>query len=137
MDYIIHTRFRGKALCGEVNIPACSPAEEENGLISVDGMPICYANSHIAHQHFSRNDDGKGLLRGKYTQAIQKKLAKVDPLRQTRWNQIWADPFCRKYKRTEHADHWLWNDDFFQADIESLEHIAGIIGVRKGDIQCT
>lgn len=136
MDYIIHTRFKGNALCGEVNLPALTPCEKINGCIFCNGKPICYSESHIAHQHFARNNDGNGLLRGKLTQAIQKTLSTRDKRYQKRWDKVWKDPICQLYKRKEHVGHWLWAHEFYNADITTLEHIAKIIGVRKGDIQC-
>jgi hypothetical protein len=27
---------------------------------------------------------------------------------------------------------WLWNDEFFRLDIETLEYIAALIGAEKG-----
>lgn len=130
MSCICHKRFKAKAICGGVNIPATAVCEEVDGFIFQDGKPICACNSENAHQHFARNDDGQGMVRGKLTQAIQKTLAKKDKNQQFRWDKVWGDPICRKYKRVDHADFWLWNHEFFNAKIDDLYHIAAIIGAK-------
>ncbi len=132
MEYIAYKRFKGKALCGDVNIPALTLCEEINGCIYCGGKALCFATSENAHQYFTRNNDGYGMLRGKLIQTIQKRLAKQDGHYQERWNKVWIDSTCQLYKRHEHADFWLWNHDFFQADIEVLQYIANLIGVKGG-----
>lgn len=128
MQYIVYKRFKSKALCGDVNIPATTDVENVNGVILYDGKPVCFETSENAHQFFARNDDGNGMQRGRLTQAIQKKLAKRDAHYQERWDKVWADPVCQRYKRTEYEDYWLWNHDFFNAEIDALEHIAKLVG---------
>lgn len=130
MKYIAHKRFKGKAICGEVNIPAQTECSLQDGVILCDDLPICFSTSEIAHQYFAPNDDGNGMKRGKLTQAIQKTLSKRDDNYQPRWDKIWEDELCQKYKREEYADYWLWNHDFFNADIEDLRYIAHLIGVK-------
>ena len=130
MNYIVHTRFKGMALCGEVNLPAFTPAECRDGTIWCGDKPICYKDSENDHQHFSRDDDGSGMLRGRLTQAIQKELAKPGDGHQARWDKVWADPLCQPYKRPEDKDYWLWNDRFFEADIGVLRHIAKLVGAK-------
>jgi hypothetical protein len=39
---------------------------------------------------------------------------------QGKWNWVREDIICSKYKRTEHKDHWLWNHNFYNADITSM-----------------
>ena len=135
MDYIAHTRFRGKALCGRVNIPAGTKCRESGGVILYGGGAVCAARSENAHQYFARDDDGCGMERGRLTRQIQKTLQKRDKHYQDRWDRIWADPICQKYKRCEHEDFWLWNHEFFNAPIFDLRHIAGI--TEKGGRNCT
>lgn len=131
MDYIAHRRFKGKAICGDVNIPALTKLEEVNNVITYNGKPICYYTSENAHQFFSRNNDGNGMLRGNLTQAIQNTLKKRDRGYQKRWDKIWDDEICRSYKRTEYADFWLWNHDFFNADIDILQYIVKLIKAKE------
>lgn len=116
---------------GYVNIPAMTRCEEVGGCILCGGKPICISRSENAHQFFSRNDDGQGMRRGKLTQAIQGELRKRDKNHQVRWDKVWDDPVCRKYRRTETDDYFLWNHDFFSAPIQDLVHIANLIGIKE------
>lgn len=131
MKYVVHRRFKDKAICGEVNLPAMTMCEETNGYIFHGDKLLCVVTSENAHQFFARDDDGAGMLRGKLTQAIQKTLAKRDANYQNRWNKVWDDPACQPYKRIEYADFWLWNHDFFNADIDTLRHIAKLVGAKE------
>lgn len=131
MKYIVHRRFKGKALCGDVNLPAMTVLEDDGGTICHDGNPLCYNVSENAHQFFARDDDENGMLRGKLTQAIQKKLSQRGDQYQERWDKVWDDPACQPYKRVDHDDHWLWNHDFFNADIDVLQHIAKLVGAKE------
>lgn len=136
MQYITYQRFKKKCLCGLVNIPALTTCETVENLIVCQGNPICFAASEDAYQYFARNDDGQGIRRGNLTHAIQKKLEnRRDPLYQTRWDAVWNDLICQKYKRVDHADHWLWNHEFFNAPIADLQYIARLIGVKE-DTKC-
>ena len=126
MEYIVHKRFRAKTMSGDVNIPALSVCEEKNGIIYYNNKAICTTISKNAHQYFATNNDGNGMLRGKLTQSIQKTLDK----NKEKWNKVWEDPICQKYKRIEHADHWLWNHDFFNADLNDLEYISKLVGAK-------
>ena len=131
MKYIVHKRFRGKAIYGDMNIPALTECECDDGvIIKCNGIPICFVMSENSHQFFAVNDDGLGMERGKLTQAIQKMLSKRDNDYQKRWDKVWEDEVCRKYKRKEYKDYWLWNHDFYNADIETLQYIADLVGVK-------
>lgn len=127
MQYITHKRFRGKTLSGEVNLSAKTLCSSEDGFIFHNGKPICLDTSENAHQYFARNDDGNGMERGELTQSIQKTLAKRDTNHQKRWDKVWEDERCQKYKRMEHADYWLWNHEFFNAPIEDLRYVNHMV----------
>jgi hypothetical protein len=120
------------ALCGEVNLPAKTICQCEDNRIRVNGKDICVPTSENAHQFFALDEDGHGMERGKLTQAIQKRLAKKDANYQTRWDLIWDDEVCQKYRRGEYGDYWLWNHAFFNADLDDLRHIANLIGAKEG-----
>lgn len=130
MNYIVHTRFKGKTLCGDVNLPAMTECTLEESTICYEGYPLCYVKSDNAHKHFARNDDGQGMTRGKLIRAIQNRLAKRDSEYQARWDKVWADPLCQQYRRPEHQDHFLWSHLFFEAPIHDLQHIAGLVNAR-------
>ena len=131
MKYIVYKRFKGKGIGGNVNLAVGTDCVSSGGVIYYNQKQICFDTSKNSHDHFARNDDEQGLLRGKLTQAIQKRLAKQDNNYQNRWNKIWDDTVCKQYKRHEHLDHWLWNHEFFGAPIEDLRHIANLIGIRE------
>ena len=113
MEYITHKRFRGQSICGEINIPAGTIIEcNTDGLLSYQGRPVYFEQSENSHLHFTRNDDENGMLRGQLIRAIKSKLEKRNVGYQERWDKVWNDPVCQKYKRKEYADYWLWNHDF-------------------------
>jgi len=131
MKYIVHKRFKGKTVSGEVNLPAMTPCECDGVVITYEGKVICAAKSYAAFQHFTINEDGMGMVRGRLTRAIQNALAKRDDNYQQRWDKVWEDPVCQPYKRTDHEDHWLWNQDFFNADVDVLRHIAQLVDAKE------
>lgn len=128
MKYITHRRFKGKAICGDVNIPAMTECETQNEYIVLDGKIICTVFSENAHLYFASNDDGRGMLRGTLTRKIVKALLNNDKDYQARWDKVWEDKLCQRYKRTEHSDHWLWNHSFYNADVNDLKYIAHLVG---------
>ena len=127
MEYIITKRLQGKCIAGNVNIPYGTKAQEHGGVIFCAGLPICYQGSQIALDYFARNDDGQGLRRGALTQEIVKRLGKRDTLYQDRWNAMWSDERANRLRRKEHADHWIWSVDFYDAPVPELERILKII----------
>lgn len=127
MDYITHTRFKTKAICGEVNLPAMTEVELKDNMLYYQNKPLCVITSENAHNYFARNDDGQGMERGRLIYQIQKILQKKDEKYQSRWDKIWNDEKCQKYKRKEYADFWLWNHAFYNAEIEDLQYIYNLI----------
>lgn len=132
MKYIVHKRFKGKAICGDVNLPAMTECECDGKIIRHNGNDICFVKSENAYQFFAINDDGMGMERGKLTQDIQRTLAKRDNDYQKRWDKVWNDMVCQPYKREDYDDYWLWNHAFFNADIDVLRHIANLVGTKEG-----
>lgn len=129
MKYIAHRRLKKKAICGQVNIPAMTELDCADGAIVFKGGIVCYEDCETAHQFFVRNDDGRGMERGRLTRAIVKALSRADGQYQDRWAKVWADPVCRPYKRADDG-HWLWNHEFYNADIDDLRHIAALVGAK-------
>ncbi len=123
MEYIVYKRFKRKAICGEVNIPAMTTVEMDDGIMFYNGKPLCIATSENAHTYFMRNDDGNGMERGELIEGIKSKLR----TNAEKWDIVRADIICQKYKRKEHADHWLWNHNFYNADIEDLRYINSLV----------
>lgn len=131
MNYITIKRAKFNSLSGAVNLPYGSHAECLDGILYYNGHALCSDHSQNAYDFFVRNDDGNGLIRSKLTQAIRKTLEKKDRHHQARWDKVWEDPICQKYKRAEHADFWLWNHEFFNANIFDLRHIASLVNVKN------
>ena len=120
---IVYRRFKGRCLCGMANLAVGTEGRVQDGVIWAEGHPICYETSENAHMHFARNDDGNGMERGRLTREIQRRLKN----RKEKWDKVWEDPLCQKYKRKDHPDHWLWNHDFYNAPIEDLQYILHLI----------
>lgn len=129
-QYVARVRAKFKGFDGLVNIPWGGVLEEQDGLLFWRGAAVCGIYSQNAYDHFSLDDDGQGKLRGKLVTAIKKKLEKRDAGYRARWDKVWADDLCQKYRRPEHEDWWLWNHDFFNAPIQDLRHIACLVGAR-------
>lgn len=129
--YIARRRARFKGCNGQqVNIPYGSVLETQDGFLLWNGEAVCVDTSQNAYDYFSQNDDGHGQQRGELVGAILSLLEKQDEAHQIRWDKIWSDPTCQKYKRPEHRDYWIWNFDFYNAPITDLRHIAGLIGAK-------
>ena len=128
MRYIVTRRFRGKAICGEVNLPYGTACETQDGyLILDDGRRLCAVTSQNAYDYFSSNDDDHGLERGKLVEEITSRMEKRDVKHQARWDALWADEVANHFRRPDHADFWIWGQAFYQADIRDLEHILKLI----------
>lgn len=130
--YIARKQARFKAGCGEnVNIPYGTALTVQGGFLVWKNKLMCADTSQIAYDYFSHNDDGRGKERGELVSAIllrlEKNPNKPDPAYQERWNRIWEDPFCQRFKRPEHEDHWIWNYDFYNAQVEDLQYIFRLI----------
>lgn len=130
-SYIAVKRAKIKTVSGNVNIPYGTKLEAKGNALTYSGRPLCAVFSSRAHEYFAQNDDGQGLLRGRLVHAIKFTLAKNDDLHQARWDKIWDDFRCQKYKREDHDDYWLWNHDFYGAEIEDLKYIAKLIGAKE------
>ena len=127
MKYIVTKRFKGKTICGNVNLAYGTECEEKNNTIYYGGKPLCFVTSENAHNYFSRNDDGQGERRGELVREIMGRLKGNSEA----WGRVWDDPAIRKYKRVEFADYWLFNHDFYNAPVEDLEHILKIVKGEK------
>ena len=125
MEYIVYKPFVGKAICGEVNLPAGTVCQYDQGYIIHDGKPLCVVTSENAHNYFTKHSDGKGMERGHLIQSILAKLHEEGS--EERWENVERDRICKIYKRHDHPDNWLWNHSFYNASIENLEHINNLI----------
>lgn len=132
MRYIVTRRFRGNAICGEVNLPYGTTCEEHDGILVLeDGRKLCANTSQNAYDHFSRDDDGIGKERGKLVKDIRRTLERRDAKHQARWDALWADEVANRLRRKDSPDFWIWSFDFYNADISDLRHIANLIGIKN------
>lgn len=127
-NYLCRKRARFDGISGQVNIPYGTALICQDGFLMHQNKPLCGITSQNAYDFFSQNDDGMGRERGDLVGRILSKLQKRDSGYQDRWNKVWEDARCQKYKRPEHEDHWIWNFDFYNGPVEDLRHIAGLIG---------
>lgn len=127
-NYLCRKRARFDGISGQVNIPYGTALICQDGFLMHQNKPLCGITSQNAYDFFSQNDDGMGRERGDLVGRILSKLQKRDSGYQARWNKVWEDVRCQKYKRPEHEDHWIWNFDFYNGPVEDLRHIAGLIG---------
>lgn len=128
--YIVIKKFEGRAICGDIALPYGMKVHAVNGFILFPQGRICRVTSQNAYDYFAQNDDGNGLKRGELTQDILKRLRKLkisDSRYAHVWDKIWEDEICLKYKRPEHEDDWVWNYDFYNAEISDLEYIRKLI----------
>lgn len=127
-NYLCRKRARFDGISGQVNIPYGTALICQDGFLMHQNKPLCGITSQNAYDFFSQNDDGMGRERGDLVGRILSKLQKRDSGYQARWNKVWEDARCQKYKRPEHEDHWIWNFDFYNGPVEDLRYIAGLIG---------
>lgn len=139
-NYVVVQRFKRQKnpICGAVNLPfgtECKTAYcgEEKAIVCDQGI-LCYVASQSAFDFFAQNDDGHGIDRGKLTKNIIQTLIRLKQNDTEKanavWDKIWNDPICLKYKRPGYADHWLWNYDFYNANLHDLQYIAKLVGVK-------
>ena len=127
--YVAKRRAKFDGISGAVNIPYGTHLENQNGFLMLDGKPVCVATSQNGLDYFAQNDDNQWEERGNLTIRIISTLVKRDRNYQARWNKVWEDDICQKYRRKEHEDFWLSNHDFYTASITDLRHIAELIKI--------
>lgn len=120
-----YKRFKDKAICGNVNIPALSECEVIDDFIFYNNKLICRIQSQNSLDHFLSNDDGEGKLRADYIKSIKKLIEKGN--KSDKIKILFSDNISNKYRRQEHDDVWLWSYKFYQAPIIDLMHIKSII----------
>ena len=140
MRYIAIKRYK-RPERGErkaVNIPYGADVEEHGGSLYYKGVAVCGDHSAVMREYFARNDDGRGLERGKLSQSIVKTLqirpGETREEHQKRWDVVWNDVLvCPRYRKTaQGSGDWLWSIEFFNAPVEDLNYIAALVGAEKG-----
>lgn len=128
MQYIVIKRFKRNGL----NLPYGTQVEEHGGVLFYNGKRICNDHSAVMREHFARDDDGHGLERGKLCKAIISTLQMRDDESKEdwnlRWEPVWNDNICKKYKKNTAENMFLWAIEFFNAPLFDLYHIARLVG---------
>lgn len=137
MEYIVTKRMKKSCLGGWVNLAYGTVCEAQGDVIcrKIDGKPICAVKSQDAYDYLSRNDDGNGRERGALVNDIKYLLQtpvgesqKSAALHKQRWGRVWAaEAKIGRFRRQEHSGHWLWNFDFYNAEISDLKEILNIV----------
>lgn len=129
MQYICYKRFKGKTLSQDnANIPYGTTFEATGViLLDSDNKPMMTTTCYNCHQHFSRNDDGQGLRRGKLAYAI----AYAPRGDKFRFSEEEIAMLTRDYQRfLKPTETILFNNDFFNAEVSELEELAKKLNIK-------
>jgi hypothetical protein len=128
MQYICYKRFKGKTLSQDyANIPYGTKYETIGGFLCDNCKPMMTTTCYNCHQHFSRNDDGQGLRRGKLAYAI----AYAPRGDKYRFSEEEIAMLTRDYQRfLKPTETILFNNDFFNAEISELEELAKRLNIN-------
>ena len=85
-------------------------------------------------RHRNREERENGLERGRISKAILEALRiRNDESKEgwnKRWEAVWNDGICRKYKKNDSDNMFLWAIEFFNAPLFDLHHIARLVGAK-------
>lgn len=135
MNYLTIKRFKHTGIDDVFNIPYGTSLEGNNGYLWYNGKKVCSDHSAVMREYFVRNDDGLGLKRSKITKSIINAMAIRDNETkedwQKRWDVLWDDAICNKYRKDYSETTFLWGIEFFNAPLLDLYHIAALVGVKR------
>lgn len=128
MNYITHTKFKGKDLQGkEVMISRGKKLERLGDFLYFEKHPICVYRSECAKMHFSINDDSQGMIRGDITRKIAYSDSRIDVNgRMQRFSEDQVELLTSdKWNKFLNPDHdvILFADNFFDASVEELKEL--------------
>lgn len=126
-EYVAIEDFCGNGIGGFFTIKKGDKCTATEKVIFYKKIPICLISSQIAFDFFSRNDDGEGVYRGEIIKQIKSNLSERNQKYQIRWNRIWREKWVRVYKKERPNNFWVWNFDFYNAEIDSLIRILRLI----------
>ena len=134
MIYITTKRFKRRGIDGEFNIPYGMEVESKDGFLWHQKKRICSDHSAVMREYFARNDDGLGQKRSKVAHSIIDAMLMQDGETkedwQKRWDVLWNDAVCNKYRKDHSETTFLWGIDFYNAPLLDLYHIAALAGVK-------
>ena len=129
IPYIVRRRARFLSICGPVNLPYGTEVSSDGAFLTVNGEKLCSITSQNAYDYFSRDDDGLGKERGKLVKDIRRTLERRDAKHQARWDKLWADAGANRLRKADHKDFWVWNHNFYNADVNELRRIRLLLAV--------
>ena len=134
MTYIATKRFKRKGIDGDFNLPYGMEVESKDGFLWHREKRICSDHSAVMREYFARNDDGLGQKRSKVAHSIIDAMLMQDGETkedwQKRWDVLWNDAVCNKYRKDNSETTFLWGIDFYNAPLLDLYHIAALAGVK-------
>lgn len=115
-------KFKGKVY------PIGSEFINKDGMLVNDDGNMCLVGSEKSRQCLVGNDDGLWKERGKLINEIRDLIdlsANKADVMIRRYDWIFADKIAYKYgqNHNQDTDAWIWNDDFYTANIKDLEYI--------------
>ena len=132
MEYIVHKRFKQKGASGkEYNFPYGTKLNSIGEFIKYNGELVCATTSENAHKYFSRNNDGKGLERGRLTYAIAYSSRHPNKTDGFRFTPEERDMLATDYNHflVDNGEWILFNHHFFNAKVDELSELAKKLGV--------
>ena len=131
MEYVVHHRLKGEAICGRVNLPYGTPLEgREDGFVYGPRGRLCAAGSDQGQRHLARNDDGHGLERGAITYAAAFAARGADGARYTGPEREKMREKYAGFLREDCPEYLVFNNAFFGADIAALRAFAADFGLK-------
>ena len=132
-QYVVTKRFKGRAICGDLNLPFGTECFAKNEILYCDKGAICSVKSQNSYVYFTWNGDGCGEKRRKLIDSVVRNLDRGKQSKESydeKWEMVWKDDTCLKYKRTDCNDRWLWSYAFYHAEISDLLYIERLITKR-------
>lgn len=137
MNYICHTRYKGKDMSGnKVLVRRKEQLERQGDILFFKGHPVCVHRSLVGKQHFAMNDDGRGLERGAITfaMAYAPRLRWSDDKERPRQQRFTDEELKTLSEKWAHylkpnIDMLLFNDAFFEENPDTLRQVAESVNV--------
>ena len=125
MEYICHRRYKKKGFCEKKFLITPKTRLETIGeFIAYGPSAVCTVTSEDAHMYFARNDDGKGLERGKLTWAIAYKDRHPNKDDGYRFTPEEIEMLETEYPHfLMGLEVILFNHEFFNAEVEELREL--------------
>lgn len=133
MEYIIYRKFKGTAIRGAVYLPAGHRLNRIGDFLYDEKGAIFAVGSENARRFAARNDDLKGILRGK----LSYKIAYGDTGHKgERFTAAQRSILINKYPRfiLPENEYLLFSDQLFEAEIEELRAVLSDLGMEENHV---